>query len=60
LAVNAEHEGLIIRNLANGDSIAFAPPLIINEQEIDEVFVRFDRAFQKTVDWICERGYHQQ
>jgi len=37
-------EGLIIR--AIGDLIAFCPPLIITEAEIDEMFARFGRALK--------------
>jgi 4-aminobutyrate--pyruvate transaminase len=38
-------EGLIIR--AIGDIIAFCPPLIITEREIDEMFDRFARALNR-------------
>ncbi|GAB5458797.1 MAG: aspartate aminotransferase family protein [Henriciella sp.] len=60
LAVECEKRDLIIRNLANGDSIAIAPPLIINEEEIKDLFDRFDSAFQATVEWIKERGLHSE
>ncbi len=59
LAVECERRGLVIRNLANGDSIAFAPPLIINEAEIDDAFARFDEAFTATMNWLVQRGYAQ-
>ena len=42
LAALALEEGLIVR--AMGDSIAFCPPLIIEEEQIDEMFSRFDHA----------------
>jgi 4-aminobutyrate---pyruvate transaminase len=42
LAELCQEEGLIIR--AIGDVIAFCPPLIITEAEIDEMFDRFARA----------------
>lgn len=42
----AEEEGLIVR--AIGDTIAFCPPLIISEEEIDEVLLRFSRALDRT------------
>ncbi len=57
LAVNCEKKGLILRNLANGDSVALAPPLIINKQEIDDIFDRFDSAFQSTIEWIEEKNF---
>jgi 4-aminobutyrate---pyruvate transaminase len=57
IAVECEKRGLIIRNLATGDTIAFAPPLIINEQEIDDAFERFDEAFNEAIKWAKERGF---
>jgi 4-aminobutyrate--pyruvate transaminase len=38
----AEEEGLIVR--AIGDTIAFCPPLIISEQEVQELLTRFSKA----------------
>jgi 4-aminobutyrate--pyruvate transaminase len=38
----ALEEGLIVRGM--GDSVAFCPPLIIDADQIDEMFARFDRA----------------
>jgi 4-aminobutyrate--pyruvate transaminase len=38
-------EGLIIR--AIGDIIAFCPPLIITEKQIDDIFDRFGRALSR-------------
>ncbi len=38
-----EEQGLILRTLPN-DSIAFSPPLIINEGEIDDMLDRFGKA----------------
>lgn len=57
LAIECEKRDLIIRNLATGDSVAFAPPLIINAAEIDDALARFDDAFQATLAWIDERGF---
>jgi 4-aminobutyrate---pyruvate transaminase len=34
-----------------GDRIAFCPPLVIDEAEIDELFDRFERALAKGLDW---------
>ncbi|MCY4012847.1 MAG: aminotransferase [Gammaproteobacteria bacterium] len=39
--------GLIVRAL--GDSVAFCPPLVINDKEIDEMFARFERALADTL-----------
>jgi 4-aminobutyrate--pyruvate transaminase len=50
-----EEEGLIVRPLL-GDRIAFCPPLVITEAEIDELFDRFDRAMAKGLDWAKGQG----
>jgi 4-aminobutyrate--pyruvate transaminase len=54
LANRAHHHGVIIRAL--GDSIAFCPPLIITESEIDLMLERFERALADTLDMVRERG----
>jgi 4-aminobutyrate---pyruvate transaminase len=41
----AEEEGLIVR--AIGDTIAFCPPLIISEAEVDELIARFESALNR-------------
>ena len=38
-----QEHGLIVRALA-GDTVAFCPPLIVNESEIDEIWKRFGAA----------------
>jgi 4-aminobutyrate--pyruvate transaminase len=48
LAERAHHHGVIIRAL--GDTIAFCPPLIIQENEIDLMFERFGHALADTLD----------
>ncbi|WP_417432670.1 aspartate aminotransferase family protein [Kiloniella sp.] len=47
-------EGLILRNM--GDSIAFCPPLIITEDEIDQIIERFSVALDKTLHWAKEKN----
>jgi 4-aminobutyrate--pyruvate transaminase len=49
----AQAYGLIVRNLI--DSIAFTPPLIITEDEIDEMLARFGRALDDTWTWVKEQ-----
>jgi 4-aminobutyrate--pyruvate transaminase len=49
----AEDAGLIVRPLL-GDRIAFCPPLVINEDEIADLFNRFDKALAKTLDWATK------
>ena len=41
--------GLIVRAL--GDSVAFCPPLVINDREIDEMFSKFERALADTLEY---------
>ena len=45
LAAAASDEGLIVRAMP-GDAVAFCPPMIITESEIDEMFDRFTRALE--------------
>ncbi|HEX7005517.1 MAG TPA: aminotransferase, partial [Alphaproteobacteria bacterium] len=49
LARFALARGLIVRNMQ--DTIAFAPPLVITEAEIDEILDRFRLALRDTQDW---------
>jgi 4-aminobutyrate--pyruvate transaminase len=53
LAKRAHHHGVIIRAL--GDSIAFCPPLIVNEEEIDLMLERFGLALADTWAMVQER-----
>ncbi|MEE2692178.1 MAG: aminotransferase [Pseudomonadota bacterium] len=46
----ARDNGLIIRPL--GDTIAFCPPLVITEAEIDEMFRRFARALNAATEQL--------
>jgi 4-aminobutyrate---pyruvate transaminase len=54
LIKRAHHHGVILRAL--GDSIAFCPPLIITESEIDLMFERFALALDDTSAMVRERG----
>jgi 4-aminobutyrate---pyruvate transaminase len=54
LIKRAHHHGLILRALA--DSIAFCPPFIINESEMDLMFERFALALEDTLAMVRERG----
>ncbi|NQU59586.1 MAG: aspartate aminotransferase family protein [Rhodospirillales bacterium] len=49
-----QEEGLIVR--AIGDTIAFSPPLIINEAEIGEMLDCFEKGLEKTWVWVRENG----
>ncbi len=52
----AREHGLIIRSALAGDSLAFAPPLIITEAEIETMLERFARALDDTTRWVEENG----
>jgi 4-aminobutyrate--pyruvate transaminase len=54
LARFAQQRGLIVRNMQ--DTIAFAPPLVIEEAEIDELLSRFASALAETRDWARREG----
>jgi 4-aminobutyrate--pyruvate transaminase len=51
----AQGEGLIVRSLS-GDRIAICPPLIISEEEIDQLFDRLGRALDRTAAWVRQEG----
>jgi 4-aminobutyrate--pyruvate transaminase len=51
LSERAHEHGLIIR--AMQDSIAFCPPLIITEVQVDEMVARFAHALNETQAWIA-------
>jgi 4-aminobutyrate---pyruvate transaminase len=54
----AEAEGLIVRSVL-GDVLTLCPPLIISESEIDELFDRFARALNRTLDWVTRERIAQ-
>jgi 4-aminobutyrate--pyruvate transaminase len=49
------HHGLVVRPLA-GDRVAICPPLIINEAEINELFDRYGRALDDTLDHVTKNN----
>ena len=51
----AQEHGLITRSLS-GDVIAFSPPLIISEAEIDALLERTARALDDTLAWVQRAG----
>jgi 4-aminobutyrate---pyruvate transaminase len=55
LVRRAQHHGVILRNMA-GDIIAFSPPLIISESEIDALVDGARRALDDTLAMVRERG----
>jgi len=55
LVRRAQHHGVILRNMP-GDIIAFSPPLIISEAEIDEMMRGFGKALDDTWAMVREKG----
>ena len=54
LVRRAQHYGAILRNMP-GDNVAFSPPLIISEAEIDEMMGCFGRALDDTWAMVREK-----
>ncbi|KMO20756.1 aspartate aminotransferase family protein [Methylobacterium indicum] len=48
----AQEHGLIVRAIQ--DTIAFCPPMIITEDEVDEVVSRFAQALEDTRAWVAD------
>lgn len=48
----AQEEGVILR--AMGDSVGFCPPLIIKEDEINQMFDMFERSLDRAEAWIVK------
>jgi 4-aminobutyrate--pyruvate transaminase len=46
--------GLIVR--AIGDNLAFCPPLITTDEEIDEIFDIAEKSLDETEAWVTEQG----
>jgi 4-aminobutyrate--pyruvate transaminase len=55
LVRRAQHHGAILRNMP-GDIVAFSPPLIITEAEIDEMMACFGKALDDTWAMVMEKG----
>ena len=50
----AQAHGLIVRSL--GDSVAFCPPLIITDKQVDELFGKFEQALADTLKHVQRVG----
>jgi 4-aminobutyrate---pyruvate transaminase len=55
LVRRAQHHGVILRNMP-GDIVAFCPPLIVSEGEIDETFAGFAKALDDTLGMVRQNG----
>lgn len=49
-----KQNGLICR--AIGDSLALCPPLTTTESELDEIFARYRKGIDETLDWVTREG----
>ena len=52
----ARDNGVIIRYAAAGDTLSFAPPLIITDSEIEEMLARFSGALDETTKWVDDNN----
>lgn len=52
---NAQKHGLIVRAMG-GDIVAFCPPLIIDEAQINEMFDKFEKGLDDTEAWVSKEG----
>ena len=55
LVRRAQHHGVILRSMP-GDIVAFCPPLIIRDAEIDEMMAGFEKALDDTSAMVREKG----
>jgi 4-aminobutyrate--pyruvate transaminase len=44
----------LVRNLV--DTVAFSPPLVISEAEIDALLDRVGKALDETAAWVAQEG----
>jgi 4-aminobutyrate---pyruvate transaminase len=51
----AQEEGVISRFLA-GDTVSLCPPLIISDDEMEEMFTRLNRALDRSYAWARREG----
>ena len=47
----SQDQGLLIRAVS-GNCLAFCPPLIINDEQIDEMITMFEAALKQTLDYV--------
>jgi len=52
----AYEHGLITRSLVQTNSIAFSPPLVVTEGEIDEIIARFSKALDQVMGELVKEG----
>jgi len=50
----SQAHGALVRNLM--DTVAFSPPLVITEEQIDALLDRFGKALDETATWVAQEG----
>jgi 4-aminobutyrate--pyruvate transaminase len=55
MAAEMLKRGVIVR--AIGDAIAFCPPMIISDADLDEMFAPCATALDATLDWARAEGH---
>ena len=53
-AASCQEAGLIVRNI--GDVVAVCPPLIIDEDQVDELIAKLSIGLDATLDWAQKSG----
>ena len=53
-AASCREAGLIVRNI--GDVVAVCPPLIIDEDQVDELIAKLSIGLDATLDWAKKSG----
>jgi len=56
IAAACLEEGLIARAMPQGDILGFAPPLIVNNNDIDSIVGRAENAVNKVMDKLITSG----
>jgi len=51
LAAFGHQHGAVLRPI--GDTVGFSPPLIIEEEQVDELVKRFGMALDDTAKWLA-------
>ena len=50
-----QEHGVILR--AIGDTIALCPPMIISDDELNQLFDKLELALNETMDWAVKEGH---
>ena len=56
MARACREEGVIVRPLPHGDILGFSPPLIVNQQDLEEIVTRCKRGVERVVNELEREG----